>query len=496
MHIELEKWVQEKPGILFWGFVVLHVVVWTLLPSLVNANLPLDVIEGLSWGHAWQWGYHKHPPMEAWAMEAAALVSGRGDWAQYLLSQIWLGVAFGAMWGLAKDFLRPSLAFVSVLLLEGIYYHNYTSPEFNANVSQLPFWAMTIFLVWRGLNRDKAYGAWIGAGVCIGLGFLSKYSFLFLALAILAMLISVRSFRFCLKTPGPWLAAFAALVVVLPHLHWAMDNDFITIHYGMARVGASLGFFGNHLLYPLKFLVGQSMILLPSLILVVLLKNGEVYSNRHLKQNEKSVFLLFIALGPPLIMVALAAIFGWKLRSMWGTPFFLVSGVALVYFFQHRMNLSKINRFAVAWGGFFCLGLIAYAGVALVGPAFTGRVKKTNFPGEALAQAVSQQWETRFDGPVGTVIGSFWYAGNIAYQIPNRPSVYIDADPRKSPWVDLSSIRQNGAVVVAETRSEAYSLVPGGMPPVVEIGLVSIPYDTWVTSPPLNLFILFVPPST
>lgn len=494
MRMELEKLAEEKPAVLFWGFALLHGLLWTLLPALVNANLPLDVIEGLCWGHEWQWGYHKHPPIKPWAIETAAFLSGRGDWAQYLLSQVCVVAAFAAMWRLAADFLRPSLALISVLLLEGIYYHNYTSPEFNVNVAQLPFWAMTLFFVWRGVSREKALGAWIGAGLCVGLGFLSKYIFLFLAFSVIAMVICVRPFRACLKTPGPWVAAALALVVVSPHLRWVVDNDFITIRYGMARVHAYRGFFGNHLYYPLKFLVGQSLILIPSLLLLLSLKNGGTTFKSGADRKDRSRFLLFLSFGPPLIMVTLAGIFGWKLRSMWGTPLFLISGLALVHFFQHRIALNRLKRFAVLWSVFFCLALAAYGGVTLVGPSFTGRAKKTQFPGEALARLVTQRWQDRFDRPAETVIGPFWYAGNIAYHTPNRPSVFIDADSRKSPWIDLARVRKNGAVVVAETRQEAYGFVPQGVGPAIDAGAVSIPYDYWGDVPKLTLYLLFIPP--
>lgn len=494
MRIELDRMIQEKPATLFWGFALLHATFWTLLPAVVNPNLPLDVIEGLAWGHEWQWGYHKHPPIKPWFIETAALLSGRGDWAQYLLSQVCIVTAFFAMWRLAADFLRPSLALISVLLLEGIYYHNYTSPEFNVNVAQLPFWALTLFFVWRGVNRG-GMKAWIPAGLCIGLGFLSKYIFLFLAFAVIIMIVFVRPFRRCLKTPGPYVAAALALAVVAPHLLWVVENDFITISYGMARVHADSGFFGNHLYYPMKFLLGQSLILIPCLLLLLTLKNSGAPVEVDPDQTAKKGFLLFLSFGPPLIMVTLAGVFGWKLRSMWGTPLFLISGLALVYFFQHRLSVNDTRRFAGAWTVVFLLALIAYGGVTLVGPSLTGRAKKTQFPGELLAQEVSRRWQSHFDTPAETVIGMFWYAGNIAYHTPNRPSVFIDADPKKSPWIDLAAIRRHGAIVVGETREEAYGYVPRGVGPVIDAGAISLPFAYWCKLPPLKLHLLFIGPN-
>ena len=49
----------------FYIFVIAHLVFWTLIPSLTNHNLPLDIIEALAWGSNLDWGFNKHPPMSA-----------------------------------------------------------------------------------------------------------------------------------------------------------------------------------------------------------------------------------------------------------------------------------------------------------------------------------------------------------------------------------------------------------------------------------------------
>ena len=34
----------------FYIFLIIHLIIWTLIPSLTNLNLPLDTIEALAWG--------------------------------------------------------------------------------------------------------------------------------------------------------------------------------------------------------------------------------------------------------------------------------------------------------------------------------------------------------------------------------------------------------------------------------------------------------------
>ena len=73
---------------IFYSFLFLHLFLWTLIPSVTNINLPLDTIEALAWGSNLDWGFNKHPPFSAFAVEVFYFIFGTNDWAYYLLSQI------------------------------------------------------------------------------------------------------------------------------------------------------------------------------------------------------------------------------------------------------------------------------------------------------------------------------------------------------------------------------------------------------------------------
>ena len=54
---------------LFYIFITLHLIIWTLVPTLTNNNLPLDTIEALAWGSNLDWGFNKHPPASAFLLK-------------------------------------------------------------------------------------------------------------------------------------------------------------------------------------------------------------------------------------------------------------------------------------------------------------------------------------------------------------------------------------------------------------------------------------------
>jgi len=86
----LKKNVQK----IFCIFLILHLILWTLIPTISNVNLPLDTIEALAWGSNLEWGYSKHPPFSAFAVEIFYKIFGNQDWVFYLLSQIFIIIGF------------------------------------------------------------------------------------------------------------------------------------------------------------------------------------------------------------------------------------------------------------------------------------------------------------------------------------------------------------------------------------------------------------------
>ncbi|NUQ02098.1 MAG: glycosyltransferase family 39 protein, partial [Armatimonadetes bacterium] len=124
----------------FWRLAAAHLAAWTLLPALCYPNAPLDAVEMYYWGHQWQWGYSKHPPLPGW-LAAVVVDGGLGAPGLYLLSQLCVLACFWSAWRLGVELLGPRLALWSVVLLQGVFYFSVTSPEFNNNLGLMAFLA-------------------------------------------------------------------------------------------------------------------------------------------------------------------------------------------------------------------------------------------------------------------------------------------------------------------------------------------------------------------
>ena len=402
---------------IFYAFLIAHIIIWTLIPSLTNKNLPLDTIEALAWGSNLDWGFDKHPPMSAFIAEFFYKVFGSQDWAYYLLSQIFVITTFYIVFLISNEILRnKNLSIFSVLSLVGIYFYNFTTPEFNVNICQLPFWALTVLYSWKIYNNKKLnLKDSILLGVFAVAGFLSKYLFIYLLISIFFLFVYLILIKKDRKFDFKYLISIEVfLILLVPHIIWLFQNDFKTILYAFDRTGINQSGALDHFKFPILFLLKQVGILIPFIFLVFLLIQKFKYKFNF--KDKKLIFLIFINLMPLLLIFLTSLISGSKIRTMWMTPFYLFMGTFIIYVLQKQINFLKIKKFLVLFIALFLLSPLAYAYISL-----SKDNKRTDYPGKEISQKIQKKWENDFTGEINVVLGDEWVAGNLSYHLKSRP---------------------------------------------------------------------------
>ena len=408
---------KRKINELFYIFITLHLILWTLIPSITNHNLPLDTIEALAWGSNLDWGFNKHPPASAFFVEIFYQIFGSQDWAYYFLSQIFVIVSFFIVWKFSNEIFKNKIhSILSILLLEGIYFYNFTTPEFNVNVCQLPFWSLTVYYSWKIFNKKFIdFKDCILLGLFAGIGFLSKYLFIYLLISIDLLFFYLIFILKDRKFDSKYYITLAIFILILiPHIIWLTNNDYITITYGLARTGLEQSNIIDHISLPLTFIVKQIGIIIPFLILIMFLVKKIKFRLNF--KDKKLIFLIVINLVPIILMFFTSLITGSKIRTMWMTPFYIFFGVMFVYILQSQINIKKLKNFFIAFMIIFLISPITYAYISV-----TKDDKRTDYPGKQIAEKVQQKWNEEFNIPINVVLGNEWNAGNLSYHLDSRP---------------------------------------------------------------------------
>ena len=202
--------------------------------------------------------------------------------------------------------------------------------------------------------------------------------------------------------------------MLVPHLIWLFNNEFVTITYGLNRSGLEQSNIIDHLQNPLIFLFKQIGIFIPFLIFSLVINKKSKFKINF--KDKNFIFLLFINISPIILIFLTSAVTGSKIRTMWMTPFYLFFGVLFVYMLQSQINLKKINSFLFSFLFLFFLSPILYSYISI-----TQTDKRTDYPGKEIALKAQVAWEKNFDKKIEFVTGDEWTAGNLSYHLKSRP---------------------------------------------------------------------------
>jgi 4-amino-4-deoxy-L-arabinose transferase-like glycosyltransferase len=502
----------KKVSYWLYAFIGIHIFVWTLAPSLVRHALPLDAMEGTTWGHQLEWGYDKNPFMNGWLTQLAVLLGHHSDWMIYLFSQLSVATCFWAIWQLGKKILPPLYALISVLLLEGIQYYNFHAIDFNDNTLEVGLWALTILFFYQAIHK-KDFVNWSLTGLFAGLSMMTKYYTVVLLLPMFAFMLFDNDARENFKKYSLYVGACIFVLIMIPHTLWLFSHNFVTVNYALDRVSSPPKWW-VHIYYPSLFTWQMFETFLPAAVLFSILifarfindKSDEPLwkrktNNPDLIDHEEKVlylnrsdkyFLLFMGMGPFFLTILLSAISGFKLRAGWGQPLMSLWGLILLTWLRPNVTPKQFYRFintvflilAVAVTG-YCSALIR-----------ADKPSSANYPGKEIAMLLTQKWHEQFGTKVSYIAGTRWLAGNTAYYSKDNPTVYIDWNKNVSAWIDEKKLKKTGAIFVWDLAEDnpSFEEIKKRFPRATKAKLLEFAWLRNKDMQPIKIKVAYLPP--
>jgi hypothetical protein len=239
------------------GLLVLLALIKLVIHLLTNGQYGFhrDELGMLDDARHLAWGYVSYPPLTAILM--------RIGWDLFGLNLAWLR-------------LFPALAQSIAMLLAGLIAGELGGGRKAQVFAALAVAVSTVSLAWSTLFQYGAFDYlwwvaicylmvklvtcenpryWLGIGVFIGLGMLTKYSMGFYVVGLAAGVLLTGRARW-LKSPWLWAGAGVSLLIFLPNLVWLVQNHFIhldflaSIHARDIRMGRTQTFLLDQLYLP------------------------------------------------------------------------------------------------------------------------------------------------------------------------------------------------------------------------------------------------------
>jgi hypothetical protein len=218
-----------------------------------------------------QWGFVAYPPMTSFFGRVAIALFGISVQVFRLPAALGNAVSL-VLAGLMARELGGGRSAQAVALLLGFPLALTFSSVLQYNTFDLLAWSVLILSTAHVLRSgDERF--WLGAGLGVGIGVLSKYAMAFPLVSLLAALVLLPSQRHHLRSRWFWMGALVATAIAAPNLIWLARHHFITlqmehfIHLRDVRNGRANGYFTDQIkftMFSLPFAVGGLIALLRS----------------------------------------------------------------------------------------------------------------------------------------------------------------------------------------------------------------------------------------
>ena len=187
------------------------------------------------------WSYFDHPPLVGW-LQALVLPVSQSDTALRVMPILLFAASSVVLFRLANEIFPdegPWLGLISVLLMYSGVMFQLLGLGMVPDSPLLFFGLMAMLMLVRAI-RTSGIRYWLLFGVSMGLAGLSKYSAIFLVVSAAAF-ISLEHKWALVKTPGPWISAIIALVIISPVIYWNSTHDLASFSYQWTRVTGQTG---------------------------------------------------------------------------------------------------------------------------------------------------------------------------------------------------------------------------------------------------------------
>ncbi len=206
------------------------------LRLIVAANLVLLPEEAYYWMYSKYpaWGYLDHPPMVAWLIAFGTSLFGETELGVRIgtcalsVASTWLCYVLASHWYDRRAGLSAAVFFSITPMFFGTGF--LAMPD----APLIFFWLVMMIAVTKAYRNDS-FGWWLIAGIAAGLGFVSKYTAVFMVMSTFLFLLSDRRGRRMLCGPAPWMGMLLAVVIASPVIYWNATNEWASFRFQFAR---------------------------------------------------------------------------------------------------------------------------------------------------------------------------------------------------------------------------------------------------------------------
>ncbi|WP_296516158.1 glycosyltransferase family 39 protein [Rhodopseudomonas sp.] len=443
---------QTSPRRLLTWIVGIYGGLW-FVAAIGFPSPPIGSYEMFLFGQEMQWGYWNDPPLAPWLTQIAYTLTAHWISSQFVLAIGSILLTLYVVWKLGLEIVGHSGAALAVALTILIYYFGPPVTTYSPSVAQLPLWAATIYLYRRAVLDDES-ASWILLGVASAFLLYAKYTGGLLLIVLALHFFLTAEGRSRKSGTGPYFALSTLLILLMPNLNWLAHHNYSPF----VSERPELTGFVPRAVATVKFLLAQigfhaGPIAIAGLALVpkIPLQGEPITIELGTPSRFDRTLVLATASIPVLLISAITFLAGVDQRTEVGGAVVALSGLAMVVLLPTRIVLHAPRLVTCLWL-LALIGLpIGHVALTHAKARFSGQMPTQMVPAGNLSAAMESIWNSKVPSPLDIVTGDVVEAGFVVMSARPRPSAFIDADFRKSPWITPERLKRSGTLVLWAT---------------------------------------------
>ena len=237
-------------------------------------------------------GYLDHPPMVAWLIDLGTKVFGHGEFGVRIFAFLCHLVTCFFVFRLTALCFDRRAAWTAMAMLQVLPFFFTTGFMITPDAPLTACWAGALYFLARVFFQENGR-AWLGLGICLGLGMLSKYTIALIGPATLLFMTLDPQSRRWFRHGAPYGAVLLAVVIFAPVLVWNAQHDWASFAYqGADRIAAPRRFSMHELLGSILVVLTPVALLLAIRVLAERRSFGANSSNAYRIRLFYQVFTL------------------------------------------------------------------------------------------------------------------------------------------------------------------------------------------------------------
>jgi 4-amino-4-deoxy-L-arabinose transferase-like glycosyltransferase len=314
-------------------------------------DLSPDEAHYWEWSRRLDWSYYSKGPLIAWLIALQTALFGPSMVGIRLGALLWSAVGAWAIYRLGVDAFddpRPGALAAIGLELTPLVWAG--SLLMTIDAPFLALWVLALLALHRALRRGRP-GAWILAGLFVGLGALAKYTILFILPGLALYLARTPEARGWLRRRVFWAGWGVAALAFSPVLIWNLKQGWPSVLHVWSQGRGS----GWSALYPLEFLASQAGVLSP--LVAGCLGWALWRGTRDGLVGGREPYRFLLAFAIPVVLVYVGVSLQGKVQANWAAAAYPSLGLAAAGLLVDRADHGTAarrraqRRFLVAAGG-------------------------------------------------------------------------------------------------------------------------------------------------